>query len=171
MPRFVRLLLLTALPLTPTFALADTCSVALGTYLNNKKDVSGVDKGVTGRTTLSLAEDGLAIMTDSAQGGIEGYQAFGMMQGTWRCDESDDTSAKISATMLDFSYPNASDPDAHIARVELSGTVTDATGQISGEVKVYIYKLFDDPFSDEPPASTVNYVFDGQHVLSFPGRS
>ncbi|MEM1360848.1 MAG: hypothetical protein AAGF94_03940 [Pseudomonadota bacterium] len=171
MTRLFRLLFLSILPLLPTFALADSCSVALGTYLNSKKDISGVDKGVTGRTTLSLAKDGLAIMTDSAQGGIEGYQAFGMMQGTWRCVEGDATGAKISATMLDFSYPNESDSDAHIARVELSGTVTVETGQISGEVNVYIYKLSDDPFSDVPPASSVDYVFDGKHVLSLPGSS
>ena len=109
-------------------------------------------RGVEGRTILSLAKNGFAIMTDSAQGGIKGYQAFGMMQGFWHCEAASDSSINFRATLVDFSYPDENDPDAKIGRVEISGKVETKTGSLKGQTAVKIFPLFADPFSGKSPS-------------------
>ena len=146
-------------------AAAETCALALGTYLTKKVDTSGVAKGVEGRTILSLAPSGFASMTDSAQGGITGYQAFGMMQGNWSCTPSGGAGVtEVEATLLDFSYPNEADPEAKIARVEISARI-DASGKLDGKTEIKIYALFDDPISGQEPEVSIGYEFEGQRIL------
>ena len=159
-------LLACCLASAPAFAQSSDCRPLSGTYLTKKFDTSGVDKGVEGRTLLSLAEDGLASMTDSAQGGIKGYQAFGMMQGVWRCEAGDENSMRLHATLVDFSYPDGNNPDAKIARVEISGVMDPASGALKGRTAVNVFPLYDDPFSGKAPELTVNYDFEGQRVLA-----
>ena len=168
MKRILPLLLVSCLAAVPAIAQTADCGALLGTYLTKKIDTSGVDKGVTGRTLLSLAENGFAIMTDSAQGGIKGYQAFGMMQGVWRCDAGSESSMRFHATLVDFSYPDGNDPDAKIARVEISGVVDGASGSLKGRTAVNVFPLFDDPFSGKAPELVVNYDFEGRRVLDMP---
>lgn len=152
----------------PAHAQSPDCRSMLGTYLTTKVDTSGVAKGVEGRTILSLARNGFAIMTDSAQGGIKGYQAFGMMQGFWHCEAASDSSINFRATLVDFSYPDENDPDAKIGRVEISGKVETKTGSLKGQTAVKIFPLFADPFSGKEPELVVTYDFKGQRILVTP---
>ncbi len=168
MKTILPLLLASCLAAAPAIAQTADCGPLLGTYLTKKIDTSGVDKGVEGRTILSLAPDGFAAMTDSAQGGIKGYQAFGMMQGVWRCEASGEKSMRFHATLVDFSYPDGNNPDAKIARVEISGTVDAKSGALKGKTAINIFPLFDDPFSGKAPGLVVNYDFEGQRILVTP---
>ena len=168
MKRILPLLLVSYLAAAPAIAQTPDCGALLGTYLTKKIDTSGVDKGVSGRTLLSLAENGSAIMTDSAQGGIKGYQAFGMMQGVWRCEAGGEGAMRFHATLVDFSYPDGNDPDAKIARVEISGAVDATSGTLKGRTAINIFPLFDDPFSGKAPELVVNYDFEGQRILITP---
>ena len=166
------LLLISCFAAAPAIAQSTDCGPLLGTYLTKKVDTSGVAKGVKGRTILSLAEGGSAIMTDSAEGGIKGYQAFGMMQGVWRCDAGGERSMRFHATLVDFSYPDGNNPDAKIARVEISGVVDVASGSLKGRTAVNIFPLFEDPFSGKAPELVVNYDFEGRRVLDMlPNRN
>ncbi|MEM8957846.1 MAG: hypothetical protein AAGC86_08525 [Pseudomonadota bacterium] len=144
----------------PAAAQTDLCTALSGTYLTTKIDTSGVDTGAKGRTILTLAPGGVAMMNDSAQYGIEGYQAFGDMQGAWRCEGADG----FHATLLDFTYPDAANPDAQVARVEVSGTLDDSS-KLKGQTEVHLYPLFDDPLSDATPELTVGYAFEGQKLI------
>ena len=109
-------------------AQAQSCDTIQGTYLTTKVDRSGVDVGVKGRTVLILAAGGTATMTDSAQGGIAGYQAFGTMQGEWDCVSVDGGSHRIQATLVDFSYPDNANPDATVARIDVSAVIDSVGG-------------------------------------------
>ncbi|MEM8659670.1 MAG: hypothetical protein AAGF35_02185 [Pseudomonadota bacterium] len=145
-------------------AVAEECTGAKGTYLTTKVDTSGVDKGSVGRTILSLSPGGFATMTDSAQYGFKGYQAFGMMQGSWSCLSESDENTTITVTLLDFSYPSAEDPDAKVALVEITGAINGKTGELQGTTKVKLYPISDDPFSDATPEVDVGYTFSGQRI-------
>lgn len=155
----------------PAIAKANDCLPLLGTYLTKKVDTSGVDKGIKGRTILSLAEGRFAIMTDSAEGGIAGYQAFGMMQGIWRCEDGGENSMRFHATLVDFSYPDEKNPDPKIGRIEISGLVDIASGSLKGRTAVEIFPLFDDPFSGKAPELVVNYDFEGQRIQVTPSHN
>lgn len=161
-------LALSVLAAAPAQAQSADCGPLLGTYLTKKIDTSGVDKGIEGRTILSLAQDGFATMTDSAQGGIEGYQAFGMLQGVWTCEAGDGSGMKIRATLVDFSYPDGGNPGAKVARVEISGSVDPASGALKGKTAVNLFPLLDDPFSGRAPELVVDYEFEGRRILVTP---
>ena len=148
-----------------TLAETEDCASLAGTYLATKTDRSGVDEGVRGRTILTLAPGGAAFMGDSAQYGIEGYQAFGAMQGGWNCDGE----GVFRATLLDFSYPDSANPDAMVGRIEISGTV-DGSGGVTGQTEVNLFPLFSDPLSDASPDVQVSYAFEGQRLELSPAR-
>ncbi|MEM9104911.1 MAG: hypothetical protein AAGC96_04580 [Pseudomonadota bacterium] len=167
--RYLRHCLTTIAILSSTiFAHADDCAEIQGTYLTAKVDKTGVEKGAEGRTVLTFAAGGTATMTDSAQGGIAGYQAFGMMQGEWDCVSGDGVGQKIQATLVDFSYPDATNPDATIARVDVSAVIDRSSGALVGKTIVNFFPLLDDPFSGQEPASTVEYDFEGQRIRITP---
>ncbi|MEM9498309.1 MAG: hypothetical protein AAGA28_10340 [Pseudomonadota bacterium] len=155
----------------PEFAQTGTGLQAHGTYLLSKIDTSGVDSGVEGKTILSLLPSGFAIMTDSAQGGLDGYQAFGMMQGTWTCSKCGDAGLTVEAMLLDFAYPNDGNPGATLSRVALSGLLDVTTGGFSGQGVVRLCPLTADPFADPAPDATVTYSFKGQKVPNPEGWS
>ncbi|MEM7178535.1 MAG: hypothetical protein AAF503_12615 [Pseudomonadota bacterium] len=142
----------------------DECAPITGTYLNAKVDLTGKDPGIEGRTVLSLAAGGTAMMTDSAQGGVAGYQPFGTLLGPWSCTGAADGKLGLRATLVDFSYPTATDPQAKTARIEIDATVTPETGAIEGETVVYLFALLDDPFADAAAKPLVSYTFKGQKV-------
>ncbi|MEM6582830.1 MAG: hypothetical protein AAF699_16230 [Pseudomonadota bacterium] len=143
---------------------AEDCLSVLGTYLTTKTDTSGIDKGMVGRTILSLAPGGFATMTDSAQGGIQGYQAFGMMQGSWNCSTGQDERTAVAVTLLDFSYPSEANPNAKVALVSIAGSVDAETGDIRGKTGVRLYPIDIDPFSNTKPDLEVGYTFEGRRL-------
>ena len=149
----------------PMLAETGDCASLAGTYLTTKTDRPGVDEGVKGRTILTLTQGGAAFMGDSAQYGIEGYQAFGAMQGGWSCDGE----GSFRATLLDFSYPDSANPDAMVGRIEISGTV-DGSGGVAGQTEVNLFPLFSDPLSGAPPDVQVTYAFEGQRLELSPAR-
>ncbi|MEM8564083.1 MAG: hypothetical protein AAGF57_17720 [Pseudomonadota bacterium] len=149
------------LGLSPYSLAAENCVDVLGTYLTTKTDTSGVDKGMVGRTILSLAPAGFATMTDSAQDGVQGYQAFGMMQGSWSCSQGADGITSVAVTLLDFSYPNEARPNAKVALIEITGAISAKSGGISGNTRVKLYPIEEDPFAGTKPALDVGYTFNG----------
>lgn len=148
----------------PMASMAEDCSAAIGTYLTTKVDTSGVDKGMVGRTILSLASGNFATMTDSAQGGVQGYQAFGMMQGAWSCKRDADGNLTVAVSLLDFSYPNASNPDAKVALVNITGTVESTDGDLQGSTEVKLFPIEVDPFSGAEADLDVGYSFSGKRM-------
>ena len=108
-----------------------TCSQAVGTYLTSRinEGVSGPEH--VGRSLLSLTSDGQAALTDSAQGGVEGYLPFSNGRGVWRCRPSEGETVAFEALILDFTFPTQSEPNPNIARVTFLATVDADSGKLT----------------------------------------
>ena len=104
------------------------CSKAVGTFLTtNTLDTFG--RTGKSRSILVLTNGGHAIRFDSDEDGAAmDSRPFGDSAGTWRCDGVDkDGTVRLTAAMLDFSFPDAEGDDAQIARIDVSGTYTPKT--------------------------------------------
>lgn len=145
-------------------AQSEACQALVGTYLTKKIDRSGPDAGVTGRTLISIDADGGIFISDSAQGGIENYQAFSLQHGQWDCTLQADGTVVLGAMLLDFTYPNAAEPDAKIARVDMAATLDADTGTLTGTSRVNIFTLMDDPISGTAPEMVIEFDFEGERV-------
>ena len=125
-------LLIAVMALVPVSAHAEIsgpCSQAVGTYLTkNTLDNSG--QSGTSRSILALTNGGHAIRFDSDEDGAAmDSRPFGDSAGTWRCDGVDkDGTVRLTATMLDFTFPDAEGDSGQIARIDVMGTYTPETG-------------------------------------------
>jgi hypothetical protein len=98
------------------------CSQAVGTFLTkNALDNNG--RSGTSRSVLVLTNGGHALRFDSDEDGAAmDSHPFGDSAGIWRCDGVDtDGSVRLSATMLDFTFPDAEGEAGQIARIDVSG--------------------------------------------------
>ena len=113
------------------------CSTAVGTFLTQNKLENGGRLG-TSRSILVLTNGGHAIRFDSDEDGATmDRRAFGDSAGTWRCDSVDkDGTVHLTATMLDFTFPEAEGDKGQIARVDVSGTYGPKSGfmELKGEL-------------------------------------
>jgi len=101
------------------------CGPAVGTFLTeNKLDNSG-NTG-TSRSLLVLTNGGHVLRFDSDEmSAVVDSRPFGDSAGTWRCDGVDDNGTmRLTATMLDFTYPNAEGDQGQIARIDVIGKVS-----------------------------------------------
>ena len=127
----IALIAATVVGLAPVAAQAEIsgpCSQAVGTYLTqNKLDNDG--KAGTSRSILVLTNGGHAIRFDSDEtGAAMDHRPFGDSAGTWRCDGvDDDGTVRLTATMLDFTYPSADGEKGQIARIDATGTYAPKT--------------------------------------------
>ncbi len=88
------------------------CRGLAGTYLTeNVMDGRSAD-GFASRSLLSLGRSGLALFTDSGEGGEAGFAPFTDGRGAWRCLSGDGGTIEVSATTFDFTEPDAEHPKA-----------------------------------------------------------
>jgi hypothetical protein len=117
----------------PVFAeIKGRCSQAVGTFLTkNALDNNG--RSGTSRSVLVLTNGGHALRFDSDEDGAAmDSHPFGDSAGIWRCDGVDtDGSVRLSATMLDFTFPDAEGEAGQIARIDVSGRFLPKTGTIA----------------------------------------
>jgi len=120
-----------AAALMPGFALGEVtgpCSQAVGTFLS-KNTLDNAGRTGESRSLLVLTNGGHALRFDSDEDGtVMDSRPFGNSAGTWRCDGvDDDGTVRLTATMLDFSYPNAEGDPGQIARIDVTGTYAPKT--------------------------------------------
>ena len=141
-----------------------TCSQAVGTYLTSRinEGVSGPEH--VGRSLLSLTRDGQAALTDSAQGGVEGYQPFSNGRGSWRCRPSEGDAVAFEALILDFTFPTQAEPDPKIARVTFLATVDANSGKLTGNATIAFTDLAGDPLDSQALPIIATYDFSGVRV-------
>ncbi|MEM8662607.1 MAG: hypothetical protein AAGF49_00620 [Pseudomonadota bacterium] len=147
--------------------IAPECAPLVGTFLTLRVTETGAPADPLGRSLIALTNGGHASMSDSAQGGIAGYQPFSDARGSWICHGAqDDGTITFKAVMIDFTYPTQDKPDALVVRVETVGTL-DAGGLVlSGETNVSFYPLASDPLGGDAPSSSTRYTFTGHKVLA-----
>jgi hypothetical protein len=129
-------------PTTATAEIKGRCSKAVGTFLT-KNALENDGRSGKSRSLLVLTNGGHALRFDSDEDGAAmDSRPFGESAGTWRCDgvEKDGT-VRLTAAMLDFTYPDAEGEDQQIARIELSGTYTPSTGTMDLTGKLGFFPL------------------------------
>jgi len=113
------------------------CSQAVGTFLTTN-DVTENGKTATSRSVIALTNGGHALRFDSDESGAKlDRRAFGDSAGTWRCDGvADDGTVRMTATMIDFTFPAADGEKGQIARMDVSGRYdpTSETLELEGEL-------------------------------------
>jgi hypothetical protein len=112
-----------AAPSAASAEIRGKCSQAVGTFLT-KNALDNDGRTSTSRSLLVLTNGGHALRFDSDEGGAAmDSRPFGNSAGTWRCDGVDkDGTVRLTAAMLDFTYPDAEGDEQQIARIEMSGT-------------------------------------------------
>ncbi|MEM6461090.1 MAG: hypothetical protein AAF724_04165 [Pseudomonadota bacterium] len=140
------------------------CIEAAGTYLTTRTIKAEGGPDVVMRSLLSLTGDGQAFFTDSSQGGVLDYQPFSDGQGAWGCVLAREGTIRLTALILDFTFPNDADPDAKIARLDISADVAVASGEISGSTTIGFVALDGNPFDKTRLSDPIDYTFTGMKV-------
>jgi hypothetical protein len=121
------------------------CRALAGTYLS--KNVAEGGGGIVSRSIISLDPSGIALFTDSGEGGEAGFAPFTDGRGTWQCLPGADGAPKARATTLDFTEPTDERPKAEIGRLDFD-LAPGADDALSGTATLYLVPLDGDPLDD-----------------------
>lgn len=141
------------------------CIEAVGTYLTRRENPTVTGPERVGRSLLSLTNGGHAFLTDSAEGGVSGFQPFSDGRGVWRCESAAGGSETFRAMILDFTYPTDRYPDPQIARLDIEATIEAATGQLTGTTTIRFAPLDGDPMDESQLQNPIEYAFTGQRLM------
>ena len=123
------------------------CRGLAGTYLS-KNVVNGGDGSVISRSIISLDPSGIALFTDSGEGGEAGFAPFTDGRGTWQCVTGADGTPKAHATTLDFTEPTEEHPKAGIGRLDFDLAAGPGEDALSGSATLYLVPLDADPLDE-----------------------
>ncbi|MES0807860.1 hypothetical protein ABLO27_00155 [Roseibium sp. SCPC15] len=136
------------------------CLNAVGTYLTKRvvkiKEKTRVDRGL-----IALTNGGHAFVTDSAEGGVAGYQPFSDGRGSWKCLGHTDGKAKLKIVMFDFTTSPNADDNRYMARITTLAEASPDTGDVTGSTTVEFLSIDADPDSTETVRDPVSYDFTG----------
>lgn len=122
------------------------CRRLAGTYLT--KNVAKGVGGVISRSLISLDPSGIALFTDSGEGGAAGFAPFTDGRGTWQCLPGEDGALRARATTLDFTEPTAEHPKAEIGRLDFELAAEPGSDALSGSATLYLVPLDADPLDE-----------------------
>ncbi|MET1414474.1 hypothetical protein ABVF61_19540 [Roseibium sp. HPY-6] len=136
------------------------CLDAVGTYMTSRSSVidgnNRVDRGL-----IALTNGGHALVTDSAEGGVNGYQPFSSGSGAWRCLGTENGRNKIKIVTFDFTTTPNADTDRYMARVTVSASADPASNSISGNSLVEFLAIDAAPNTTDTVRPPVSYDFTG----------
>jgi|GEM_PF-2716986 len=165
-------LALLAVPAAGSVALAEDadpalagCSDAVGTFLTRRVNQTVAGAEHVGRSLLSLTGGGHAFFTDSAQGGVAGFQPFTDGRGAWRCVSGDTGTMRFTALILDFTFPNADLPDPSIARLDIEATYDRSINTLTGKTTLAFVPLDGNPMDETQLRDRLTYDFTGSRIL------
>jgi ketosteroid isomerase-like protein len=136
------------------------CRGVAGTYLTKNVMKDGSADGFTSRSLITLGRSGLALFTDSGEGGEAGFAPFTDGRGTWRCLPN----GEIGATTLDFTVPTAGKPDAEIGRLDFKLVYDPASKTLTGTATLYLVPLGQDPMVKANLKDGREFEITGQRV-------
>ena len=125
------------LPHSSAAEVSGACGKAVGTFLTrNALDNAG--RTGTSASLLVFTNGGHVLRFDSDEtGGAMDSRPFGNSAGTWRCDGADkDGTVRLTATMLDFTYPDAEGDEGQLARIDVTGRFLPETETLELEGKL-----------------------------------
>ncbi|WP_421724821.1 hypothetical protein [Bauldia sp.] len=129
------------------------CADAIGTFLTENANADETD-WFASRSLISLTDAGHAFFTDSGEAGGPDFAPFTDGSGAWRCDSAADGTQQITATIVDFVFPQG-DTGRKIGRLDIAGAFDPRTGLLSGTMTLYIVPFESNPMTttDEPTAA------------------
>lgn len=136
------------------------CKDLLGTYLTKN---AAKDGSFTSRSLLSFAGHGLALFTDSGQGGEKGFTPFTDGRGAWRCVVGEDGKLKVKATTLDFTAP-ADGSERKIGRLDFDLNYQADKKTIAGNATLYFVPLDADPYASDGLKDGLQFDISGQRI-------
>lgn len=138
------------------------CEPAVGTFLLSRHVARPDGATVIERSLISLTNGGHAFFTDSAQGGVDGYQPFSEARGAWECTSADD--GTLSILMLDFTFPTKGEPEQKIARIAMDAAFAPDGSTLSGTANIAFTALEDDPLDAANLTDPIEYDFEGVRI-------
>lgn len=149
----------------PAFAQRDGlnirgCQDAVGTYMTNRKSQQD-GKTRTDRGLIAITNGGYAFVTDSAEGGLKGYQPFSDGSGVWRCLGKQDGKDRLKIITFDFTTTPDAETNRYIARVTVEAVADLEAGIISGKSLVEFLAIDAAPDTTDTVRSPVSYEFTG----------
>ncbi|MGD9502109.1 MAG: nuclear transport factor 2 family protein [Methyloceanibacter sp.] len=123
------------------------CRALAGTYLS-KNVAKGGDGGVISRSIISLDPSGIALFTDSGEGGEAGFAPFTDGRGTWQCVAGADGTPRAHATTLDFTEPTEAHPKPGIGRLDFDFAAGSGDDDLSGTATLHLVPLDADPLDE-----------------------
>ena len=142
-----------------------SCVNAVGTYLTRRSIKVEGKPDMVMRSLVSLTNDGQVFFTDSSEGGVLDYQPFSDGRGVWKCLSADNGTLRLSALILDFTFPNKADPDAKIARLDIAAEIMQVSGEISGRTTIGFAPLDGNPLDRSQLTDPIEYTFTGIKVV------
>jgi len=155
-------------PISASAEIEGDCSEAVGTFFTkNALDNNG--RTGTSRSLLVLTNGGHALRFDSDQmDAVMDSRPFGDSAGTWRCDGVDeDGTVRLTATMLDFTYPDAEGDSGQVARIDATGTYDPKTETMALKGALGFLPLNSDGQSADAlskASSTIMISFTGKRI-------
>jgi hypothetical protein len=158
----------TLFPISASAEIEGVCSETVGTFLT-KNGLDNNGRTGTSRSLLVLTNGGHALRFDSDQmGAVMDSRPFGDSAGTWRCDGVDENgTVRLSATTLDFTYPNAEGDAGQVARIDATGTYDPKTETMELQGRLAFLPLNSDAQSADAlskASSTIAISFTGKRI-------
>jgi hypothetical protein len=125
----------------------DACKSLAGTYLSKNVAKDG-DGSIISRSIISLDPSGIALFTDSGEGGEAGFAPFTDGRGTWQCVTGADGTPKARATTLDFTEPTEEHPKAGIGRLDFEFAAGAGADELLGTATLYLLPLEANPLDE-----------------------
>ncbi len=126
------------------------CFAAVGTFLT-KNTVGAEQAGpVHSRSLLSFTNGGHAFRNDSDQDAGQVRLSFGDSRGAWRCDGKEGSKVKLSAVMLNFTYPGPNHGRRLIGRLDYNGTYDTADETLRLSALLSFVPIDGDPLGPRP---------------------
>jgi hypothetical protein len=140
------------------------CADAVGTYLTKNFQDGGNPEDFMARSLLSLTNGGHAFFTDSGEGGEPGYKPFSDGRGAWRCVSKADGKSRISAVILDFTFPSKNGEKQQIGRLDLDAVYDTGTGKLESQTTLYFAPLSGNPMDKSALSQGQRFRIIGEKV-------
>ncbi len=142
------------LALSPLSAQAEeplsACFAAVGTFITENTVGAEQAGPVHSRSLLSFTNGGHAFRNDSDQDGGQMHLSFGDSRGVWRCDGAEGGKVKLSAVMLNFTYPGKDHGRRLIGRLDYNGTYDTADQTLRLSALLTFVPIDGDPLGPRP---------------------
>lgn len=141
------------------------CFEAVGTYLTtNTASIDG-ERGMVGRSLLSLTNGGHAFLTDSNEAGIVGFAPFTDGRGAWRCTSDERGRLHLLIIILDFTLATPDHPEQQIARLDYDATYHSRTETLRADAALSFVPIDADPLDEDALEEPFNFTLRGTRIM------